>query len=134
MNEPPSTVTTEPQRQALDRMSAELTDKLNMMIAEQEQRVSEFAALHPHALPEEPERPEPILSAPFTGKGLAAPTRYKARPPLPTPEEPPRPTVSRTPAIPTKAAGEANKEGGRINAFTIIIMLLVVFFILSRCD
>lgn len=44
----PEGPTTEPQRQALDAMSAELVRKLNTMIAEQEQRVQLFAAQHPN--------------------------------------------------------------------------------------
>lgn len=48
--QPPShsdeSVTTEPQRIALERMSAELIHNLNVMIAEQEERARLFAEQH----------------------------------------------------------------------------------------
>ncbi len=55
---PDERVTTEPQRQALDTMSQELVNKLNVMVAEQEQRAREFAARQ-HSLSSLPQQTEP---------------------------------------------------------------------------
>ena len=68
---PDERVTTEPQRQALDAMSQELVNKLNIMVAEQEQRAREFAArqhslssLPQQTLPPVPSEPVPSSAIP----------------------------------------------------------------------
>ena len=59
-------VTTAPQRQALETMSQNLIEKLNAMVAEQEQRARDFAA-HQHSLSSLPSYTLPeITQAPLT--------------------------------------------------------------------
>lgn len=54
-------VTTEPQRLALEAMSRDLVEKLNAMVAEQEQRAQDFAA-HQHSLSSLPAQMTPELT------------------------------------------------------------------------
>lgn len=54
-------VSTEPQRLALEAMSRDLVEKLNAMVAEQEQRARDFAA-HQHSLSSLPAQMTPELT------------------------------------------------------------------------
>lgn len=69
---PDGRVTTEPQRQALDAMSQELVNKLNVMVAEQEQRAREFAARQ-HSLSSLPQQTLPSDPVPSS-----APSTFSA--------------------------------------------------------
>lgn len=91
-------VTTEPQRLALEAMSRDLVEKLNTMVAEQEQRARDFAA-HQHSLsslpaqmtpeltriemPEAPSIPEVQPEAPTATRGVKARMGAQQVPPLP---------------------------------------------------
>lgn len=150
-------VSTEPQRIALEQMSADLVHKLNLMIAEQEERVRVFAEQHHsqspfpeqgHAtlLPEHPvtptpDEPEEEIPLPVAKKPLVAKFKAIARRTLPTVPaddtprhyEPDRPAKRVSPIQPTRpASGE--KEESKIGIGTIVTFIVIVLFLLRACS
>lgn len=145
-------VTTEPQRLALEGMSADLTRKLNDMVAEQEERVRIFAAQH-HSLspspvspdnsfpqPEFPQaaplQPQPAPQAP----GLMGRTRSAITngPQIPAQrQQPPVPTAKPVPARYNRPATfpDSEKKESSIGAGAVTTIIFVIFIILVRsCD
>lgn len=156
MNQEPSphpeeAVTTEPQRIALERMSAELVHKLNVMIADQEERVRIFSEQHhsqsplpqhpvPEMLPETPSVPPTPVPEP-AAKPLVAKFKAIARrsvPPLvtssaPTPkEEQPQPRP--IPVLTTPRKTSESKEEGSIGVGTIVTGIVIILFLLRACS
>ncbi len=141
-------VTTEPQRRALEAMSADLVRKLNLMVAEQEARARNFAA-HQHSLSSLPIQTQPQVQnfeqpkqkkrkyAQQTPPPPAAPSPAYTQQPTYTPNYsdylPPVPkSTSHQYKQPTIIKGKKKKEDEGISATAIIVILLVVFFIMSK--
>lgn len=126
-------VTTEPQRKALEAMSRDLVDKLNIMVAEQEARAREFAA-HQHSLSALPTQ-QPLHT---TVKPQVAPTSYRHEQPVapqykPAATPPPPqyfPPIPQAPQ-PTVIRKKKKEEEG-VGSTAIIIFLVIVFIIISR--
>ena len=147
-------VTTEPQRRALEAMSADLVRKLNLMVAEQEARARDFAA-HQHSLSALPIQPQPQVQAlhpqpkkkkyaqsvptpppvqhstpsyhqeaPY--QAPAADSSYSSYLP-PVPKAPP--TAHKQPTI-IKGKKKNTEEG--VSATTIIVILLIVLALMSK--
>lgn len=143
---PDESVTTEPQRLALERMSAQLIHNLNVMIAEQEERVRIFAEQHhsPSPLPQHPAPeilPEPPSVAPVPepepAKPLVAKFKAIARrnvPPLVTssPNEQPQPRP--IPVISTPRKTTESKEESSIGVGTIVTFIVIILFLLRACS
>ncbi len=147
MDYDPNKVTTEPQRRALEEMSHELVEKLNRMVAEQEERAALFAAQQ-HSLSSKPavptSVPKPTYNYP-TPPPLVTQTRQAAvsRTPAPEPQQsrikaaketylppvPPSP-VSGKKKHPTVIAPKKKEEEGMGTGF--IILILIVLFLLAR--
>lgn len=147
---PDESVTTEPQRLALERMSAELIHNLNVMIAEQEERVRIFAEQHhsasplpqhpaPEKLPEPP--PATVMQEPGSAKPLIAKFKSIARrnvPPLVTtspneqPEQQPQPHPIPLITKPRKTA--ESKEESSIGVGTIVTFIVIILFLLRACS
>ena len=143
---PANQVTTEPQRRALEDMSADLVRKLNQMVAEQEARARDFAA-HQHSLsalptqvppqvkPFEPQQKKrkyaqnvpqpPVVSQPaYTPEPTYTPDYTDYLPPVP----------KSTPArhkTPTVIKGKKKDEEG-IGSTAVIIILIVLFLLISK--
>lgn len=150
-------VSTEPQRIALELMSAELVHKLNLMIAEQEERVRIFAEQHHSqspfpeqghatllpehpvtATPDEPQAEEPL---PTPKKPLVAKFKSIARRTLPTvpaaDEASSSPTIQNTKKFPTIQAPRhttEEKEESKIGVGTIIGAVVIILFLLRACS
>lgn len=145
---PDESVTTEPQRLALERMSAQLIHNLNVMIAEQEERVRIFAEQHhsPSPLPQHPtpeKLPEPPSVAPVPepepAKPLVAKFKAIARrnvPPLVTssPNEQPQPQPRPIPVISTPRKTKESKEESSIGVGTIVTFIVIILFLLRACS
>lgn len=145
---PDESVTTEPQRLALERMSAQLIHNLNVMIAEQEERVRIFAEQHhsPSPLPQHPtpeKLPEPPSVAPVPAPEPAKPlvARFKAIaranvPPLVTssPDEQPQPQPRPIPVISTPRKTTESKEESSIGVGTIVTFIVIILFLLRACS
>ena len=145
---PDESVTTEPQRLALERMSAALIHNLNVMIAEQEERVRIFAEQHhsPSPLPQHPapeKLPEPPSVAPVPepepAKPLVAKFKAIARrnvPPLVTssPNEQPQPQPRPIPVISTPRKTTESKEESSIGVGTIVTFIVIILFLLRACS
>lgn len=145
---PDESVTTEPQRLALERMSAQLIHNLNVMIAEQEERVRIFAEQHhsPSPLPQHPapeKLPEPPSVAPVPEPEPAKPlvARFKAIarrnvPPLVTssPNEQPQPQPRPIPVISTPRKTTESKEESSIGVGTIVTFIVIILFLLRACS
>lgn len=145
---PDESVTTEPQRLALERMSAQLIHNLNVMIAEQEERVRIFAEQHhsPSPLPQHPtpeKLPEPPSVAPIPepepAKPLVAKFKAIARrnvPPLVTssPNEQPQPQPRPIPVISTPRKTTESKEESSIGVGTIVTFIVIILFLLRACS
>ena len=150
--EPEVQVSTEPQRIALERMSAELVHKLNVMIAEQEERARIFAEQH-HSqspLPQSPapeviadtkaclppipetEQPKPLVAKfKAIARNIPKPvTRTQQTAPAEPQAKPDRFPVRNTP--PRKAAED--KEESSIGIGTIITCILIIIFLLRACS
>lgn len=147
---PDESVTTEPQRLALERMSAELIHNLNVMIAEQEERARIFAEQHhsasplpqhpaPEKLPEPP--PASVMQEPESAKPLIAKFKSIARrnvPPLVTtspneqPEQQPQPRPFTVLKAPKKTA--EGKEESSIGVGTIVTFIVIILFLLRACS
>ena len=149
----PEEVSTEPQRIALERMSAELVHKLNVMIAEQEERVRIFAEQHhsqsplpqhpaPEMLPEptaslrSQESPQQQPKKPLVAKFKALTRRTV--PPLvtdsPLDREPELPNPRPIPALTAPRKSESNKEEGSIGVGTIVTLIVIILFLLRACS
>ena len=141
-------VSTEPQRRALEAMSADLVRKLNLMVAEQEARARDFAA-HQHSLSSLPIQTQPQVQrfeqpkqnkrkyAQHTPPPPVAPSPAYTQQPLHTPDYsdylPPVPkSTSPQYKQPTIIKGKKKKEDEGISATSIIVILLIVFFIMSK--
>lgn len=149
----PEEVTTEPQRIALERMSAELVHKLNVMIAEQEERVRIFAEQHhsqsplpqhpaPETLPEPPAytapqaSPQPEHKKPLMAKFKAI-ARRNAPPlvtesPLDRKQELPNPRP--IPVLTTPRKPAEIKEEGSIGVGTIVTGIVIILLLLRACS
>ena len=103
-------VSTEPQRQALEAMSRDLVNKLNAMVAEQEQRAQEFARQQ-HSLSSLPTQTLPEISIPTLPNPEPTPVALHTQPQeqgvygrLSIPEAPayhtPTPTITNGPTLP----------------------------------
>lgn len=94
-------VTTEPQRQALEAMSNDLVNKLNTMVAEQEQRAHDFAAQQ-HSLSSLPtcNVPELVAAPQLSPVAAPAPKQPPYRAPRPAAARPPRQQADSTPNLP----------------------------------
>ncbi len=117
-------VSTEPQRQALDEMSRQLMERLNIMVEEQHERARAFAATQhslshlPGQTNSSPELPPPPAPLPTNVPGFSLPqvpaspaprAKRKKNPPV-LPPHPARPKVPQefdTPA-PAEEAGRAD--------------------------
>ncbi len=149
----PEEVTTEPQRIALERMSAELVHKLNVMIAEQEERVRIFAEQHhsqsplpqhpaPEILPEPPayarpqESPQPEQKKPLMAKFKAISRRNA--PPLvtesPLDREAEQPAPRHIPVLTTPRKPAESKEEGSIGVGTIVTGIVIILLLLRACS
>lgn len=148
MNDEGPTVNTDAQRQALDRMSAELLDKLNTMIAEQEARVQEFSlqqnSLSP--LPRTEPRPDvkpagqpsPTIPEPkWEQPAHPVPPRPRSVTPPPTkPKRNQQRTNQTPPPVPRQAAPPAkagDKQESSIGCGTIAIALIVISMLVRAC-
>lgn len=144
-------VTTEPQRRALEEMSQALTDKLHAMVAEQEQRIRDFAAQHQSQspLPWMPEETAPQeIPAPAPLPQQAVPSRQagligRTSPSItngprldtgaasrrePVRTSPPQP-VPRQP-VPPKKEKESTIGAGMMGFF----IFLLAIFLLRTCN
>lgn len=141
-------VSTEPQRIALERMSAELVHKLNVMIAEQEERARRFAEQHHSTVPV-PQNHTPTVTG-FTPPTVPAPTqaqtpaRQRPLPPPPaTRREEPRlrhheydTRGESTPSplrIGPKKKTEKPQEEGNIGMGMIIFSIIGIIMLLRAC-
>ncbi len=147
---PDESVTTEPQRLALERMSAELIHNLNVMIAEQEERVRIFAEQHhsssplpqqpaPEKLPEVPDVAPAPASQPESAKPLVARFKAIARrdvPPLVTnsPNDRQEPQPRPIPIITKPRKTTENKEESSIGVGTIVTFIVIILFLLRACS
>lgn len=148
------------QRKSLDVMSAQLTHNLNLMIAEQEKRVQEFAAQHPQAqMPPVSETPEPVhrsepqqpLRAKYGIKSPAAPPHVSGKERQVRPERQGRqeryehreertqkvqtaPNGRRYDASFLSANAPEKKEKKQISAGNIIFAVVVIIFLLRSCS
>lgn len=144
------------QRRSLDVMSAQLTHNLNMMIAEQEQRVREFASQHPTTpVPGAPKQSvtwqRPAEPAPAQHPHpVAAPTTTWQPPTPPTQPRPSVPTQQTPPPLPKKKKAsqlppdftpptspdrwrQSEKKEGQIGPGCIITIIVVVLIMLRAC-
>lgn len=137
-------VSTEPQRIALEAMSRELLQKLNMMVAEQEARSREFAAQQ-HSLSPTPIQPTP--QATHRSQPVTPASHYRQHSPVVRPVAPPPPAHTTEPELPppppqyfppipsaskpTIIRNNKKEEEG-IGATTIIIFIVVLIIILSK--
>lgn len=143
---PDESVTTEPQRLALERMSAALIHNLNVMIAEQEERVRIFAEQHhsPSPLPQHPapeKLPEPPSVAPAPEPAPVKPlvARFKAIarrsvPPLATSSTNEQPQPRPIPVISTPRKTTESKEESSIGVGTIVTFIVIILFLLRACS
>ncbi len=143
-------VTTEPQRLALEAMSHELVEKLNIMVAEQEKRAREFTNLKHSlsALPSAPELPQtsqtpepprntapkhklPPVPRPLPEQPVYTPKEESPLPPIPPYHSAPSEERSHR-RKPTVIKGtESQKEEG-IGIGTIITVLIIVFMLVAK--
>ena len=145
-------VSTEPQRRALEHMSAQLIHNLNLMIAEQEERVRVFAEQHhsqspipeapaPQLIPElaplpTPPAPQPTPQPEQKQKPIVAKFKSIARttPPLTTAvpsvsQEEPLPPKS-FPVLDTPRRASKETEEKSIGVGTIVTIIVVILFLL----
>lgn len=142
---PDTRVTTEPQRRALDIMSQELVNKLNVMVAEQEARAREFAARQHSlsALPQTPPfttddapLPEPPPAAVRRQAPAMPPPLAARKPPFPQPAPAQRPAAPSRGDLPTFPFPRPKQESGKeanVGAFPIIVAIIVGLIILRSC-
>ena len=98
-------VDTEPQRKALEEMSQQLLERLNAMVAEQEQRANEFAA-RPHSLSSLPSGIElPKLEPLPQPQPQGLPTGSQSPHPQPAPAS--RPSVAPPPGARSRVEVES---------------------------
>lgn len=141
------------QRRALDKMSAELTRKLEQMILEQDARVAEFNAANaqqarlaapntatmpaetapvydtPHATPTE--QPQYTQPTPRKQKHVPPPP-VKSAAQAPTPQH--RPIAP--PPLPTHATPKTTEDGtnNSVGCGTMGVVLLILVFIIRSCS
>lgn len=133
-------VSTEAQRQALDVMSAELVNKLNLMIEEQNARVQAFATQYPDAAPPAAatswEAPQP---APAVYRPAPAPTRSVTPPPAakqhPEPPQPAaKPHAATPPPIRPKSPAAKAKEENSIGCGPLVVIIAIIVILLRCCS
>lgn len=146
-NSPSPEVSTESQRRELDIMSAQLLDKLNTMIAEQEVRVQEFARQYPNApipsasdisttpeprAPRQPRETEFRQPTPQPMRSVTPPRPAAMKRPNPEPQPilpksaPPLPA---TPVAPTKG-----KEENGIGCGPLIVIISIIIILMRCCS
>lgn len=140
------------QRRSLDQMSAQLTHNLNLMIAEQEARVRNFAAQHPTAKVEPNAGTQPAaweqpkdLKITYNGQVIepqqkqnAAPKKQTPPPPQQRRQQPPQqsspaappPTPQRFP----KGAVKPKKKEEGIGTVPMLVIVAVIFLLLRACS
>ncbi len=139
----PDEVSNDAQRKALDAMSADLLRKLEIMVAEQEQRAQAFSVLQ-HSTSHLPQVPTPAEPEPTpraesqAAPVLPEPPRHKPRrnsSPAPKPAEAPKPTPE--PRQPKPVTPHKSPNPGKINEIsgkTIFIVMVVIFCLLRACS
>lgn len=125
-------VTTEPQLQALNAMSRDLTDKLNAMIAEQEARVLQFTSVQ-HSASIAPAAPahgqESSPTSPST-------TSQVIPPPLITHSPASTPPPSTTGHHPRRRAiipEQENKSEG-LSGTSVAVIIIAIIVLLKACS
>ena len=147
-------VTTEPQRRALEAMSADLVRKLNLMVAEQEARARDFAA-HQHSLSALPIQQQPQVQA-YQPKPKKQ--KYAQNIPTPPPLQHSTPSYQQTSSYPSPSAdsgyasylppvpkaeptkykqptiikGKKKEQEDGVSATTIVVILLIVLALMSK--
>lgn len=139
-------VTTEPQRIALEAMSRDLVQKLNVMVAEQEARAREFAAQQ-HSLsatpaqptPQVTRRPQQVTPTPHHRQHTPVVRPVVPQTPVYTPEPEPElpppppqyfPPIPNTPK-PTIIRKKKKEEEG-VGATAVIVFIVVLVLILTK--
>lgn len=123
-------VTTEPQRQALNAMSRDLTDKLNAMIAEQEARVLQFTSIQHSA--------SIVPAAPLHGQECSpvSATTQVIPPPLIThspANTPPPSTTGQHPRRRSIMPEQENKSEG-LSGTSIAVIIIAIIVLLKACS
>lgn len=138
----------EQQRQVLEAMSTQLTQKLQAMIAEQNQRAHDFNAIVPDYEHAYPEAEVEVMSVPYETIATPAPAPTPTYPTPPTPppspwaQQEPQP-VYHTPPIakkttakrrPKKVPAEQAKEEGSVSGVTITCIVIAVYLFIQCCS
>lgn len=139
-------VSTEAQRMTLEAMSAQLVQKLDAMIAEQEYRAREFAALHHSTLPIPMQAPVSAPAAPayttpaqpveYTPEPVVSPEAYEELPPLPQQHPHLNWETEITPPPPRRTPVKKNKqeEDNNIGAGIVIFVIICIIMVLRSCS
>lgn len=128
----PTVVSTEPQRQALNAMSRDLTDKLNLMIAEQEARVLQFTSIQ-HSTSILPVAPSHGQESSHTSSSA---TSQASPPPLITHSPANTPPPSTTKQLPQRRAiipDQENKSEG-LSGTSIAVIIIAIIVLLKACS
>lgn len=153
MNEQEPDFNLKAQRRALDKMSAELTRKLEQMILEQDARVAEFNATNtqqaqltaPYSA-KLPAEPAPVYETPHstaTEQPLyTQPTLRKQKHVTPPPVKSAAHTPERQqppiapPPLPTRATPKSTKDetNNSVGCGTMGVVLLILVFIIRSCS
>ncbi len=129
------TVSTAPQRRALEEMSRHLLDELNTMVQQQETRAREFAA-RTHSLSHLPQGAAETAAAPKPQRRNPTATGPTI-PPLTTERPTPPSDYTRAPSRPRpRVAPQPENAGGekKLGFWFMIIVWLVIFFLLRACN
>lgn len=153
MNEQEPDFNLKAQRRALDKMSAELTRKLEQMILEQDARVAEFNATNTqqaqltapysatvpaetapvHETPHSTATEQPLYTQPTPRKQKhVTPPPVKSAAQAPTPQH--RPIAP--PPLPTRATPKSTKDetNNSVGCGTMGVVLLILVFIIRSCS
>lgn len=128
------------QRQSLDMMSAQLTHNLHLMIAEQEQRVREFAARHPQtplpptAVQQEEAAPAPRREMPQRPVPPTYAQRAQAPKPTPAPHQQQTHRNAQRYSIPVSPNAVKKEKKKELSAGNIIFAIVVIIFLLRACS
>lgn len=132
-------VSTEPQRLALEAMSARLVHKLNAMISEQEERARRFAEQHHSTLPVPQQHFTPITQQqvePVVQQEPVMGRTYTTPPPLPTAPKPSvdtlRERLQPRPAV-RKPAQKEQPEESNIGMGMVIFALVGIMILIRSC-
>lgn len=130
------------QRRSLDVMSANLTHNLNLMIAEQERRVQEFAAQHSGTpvvpaefgtTTEQASLPKRSTNARPSRSSVTPPPARKSSAVTETPRRRVPEADTPPPPLPSVPRGKQAKEG-KIGMGPIIVFIVIVVMLLRACD